>query len=813
MLREELASCDSPKSIDKLVTKIEKLISAGSTEAFSISGRLAYRFREALRHVQSGTFSIMDGRDQLIVRKMFRQAVEQRRVELKAGTDDECLNEATDTVEPEHFTLSESGEYAAHRKKRSPTESQTQGRSQDRNGNRIPTNDIAGRDRHHTQDTARSSPPLPNGISQKQTDFIKAFNKLKDDGYLHSSDLSIALELSGFPSPNPKLVEETIAKICEYSTLSEDQYLQFVEEYTVAVEKMYVEAFIRCDTDHSGTVNVPELGDLLTSIGVVPMDHVLDQVVAEVDMDQSGALDLAEFKNVLEILHSREGFTNEEYKEFVQLFDKWDTDGSGEINAKELLNLLNWLGHVMDSQQVGQVMSAVDSNGSGTMNEREFLLCMRKVREQDLHKIQQVMASNSENGTSTVSRKAIPQVLESLGHVPEMDAVWEAAADAGLAPDLEEFNLSEMWRLLRVYRSRHGFPVAEIDDINNTFMRYDKKNTGEISTLEIGKILRWLGYPTSFEMQQLLCAKVDFDGSGTLSLTELRTLLGMYRATELQSIRQGFQRMDTTQSGFITEEEAWKAFRSIGCRDAKGKVPQASPEERLPQSTSVDGGRIPYLDFTRFSRIALSFLRAARLTFRQNGGFSDKEFEQLKVKFKQYDEDGSGDISNSETIHLLKESFPHMTSEVSMRPKLAHILKEVDADSNGRLDFGDFVRLMVQCNELQQVCWIEREEKAAQETGFAHKEVEDFRDLFLSSGGGHRELSYVSLRKLLGSICPLGDKNASKLLEYLREVTGKASDWTSGSLEFPEFLRLMHNLHTANFAGIRDRYNSKGDRK
>ena len=50
-----------------------------------------------------------------------------------------------------------------------------------------------------------------------------------------------------------------------------------------------------------------------------------------------------------------------------------------------------------------------------------------------------------------------------------------------------------------------------------------------MSTLYVGKVLRWLGYPTPFEVQQHLITQVDMDESGKLDLPELRKMIRMYK--------------------------------------------------------------------------------------------------------------------------------------------------------------------------------------------------------------------------------------------------------------------------------------------
>merc|ERR1712216_870572 len=72
------------------------------------------------------------------------------------------------------------------------------------------------------------------------------------------------------------------------------------------------------------------------------------------------------------------------------------------------------------------------------------------------------------------------------------------------------------------------------------------------------------------------------------------------------------------------------------------------------------------------------------------------EIVDLQSAFNRYDADGSGDISNRELIVLIEECFADMAHDEQMRPHLAELMSEVDADKSGSLDFSDFIRLMQQ---------------------------------------------------------------------------------------------------------------------
>lgn len=73
--------------------------------------------------------------------------------------------------------------------------------------------------------------------------------------------------------------------------------------------------------------------------------------------------------------------TESELKEFKEIFDLVDVDGSGEITKVELGKLMETLGLKPTEEQLDQMMKEVDSDGSGDIDFNEFVAVMsRKVQ-------------------------------------------------------------------------------------------------------------------------------------------------------------------------------------------------------------------------------------------------------------------------------------------------------------------------------------------------------------------------------------------------------------------------------------------------
>jgi len=648
----------------------------------------------------------------------------------------------------------------------------------------------------------------------KEEVWRSVFAKLRDDGELHKDDLARALELCGFAPTNQEWIEEVFSELTQYTTLEETEFLTFTSRYQKRQHRAQEEAFIRCDANGNGYVEREELAELLRSFGIEPMTHVLDEVLDEVDMDGQGSLDLAEFRQVMEILWVREGYTKKEYNSLMLVYRLFDRDSSGDIDARELRAITDYLGYSIDKASIQGIVDEVDVDGSGQINEREYLMCMRKVREREIQAVAKAARENDTNNNGTISMDELPQMFQVLGYDgPDLTAIRESAEAVGLDPEDKELDLCELWRLLTMYRTNEGLSMSEAARVQEAFSRYDKERCGEISTLEVGKVLRFLGYSLSFEVLQQFISRVDVDESGKLSIVELRKMVRMLRERDLNTYREAWVRFAGT-TGAATVEQATEVLSDLGLLDglASGAGEAFLPEEIESVSTSDDEQKEKQVFYDGFLRAAFRHGTSKRERYKQNGGFTAIEVEQMRDIFKHFDFDRSGDICNKELICLIEYKFPEMAHDRDLRPKLLEIMHEVDADGSGSLDFQDFLRLMKQCRDLQDRERLQKEAIAISETGFTPQEVNDFRELFLACDDGTGELTLQNVTKMVNQITPLGDKYKAELATMFRSVTGRQLrvEGQKDEADFPEFLWLMKQLLERNFANIQEKTRSFG---
>lgn len=214
------------------------------------------------------------------------------------------------------------------------------------------------------------------------------------------------------------------------------------------------------------------------------------------------------------------------------------------------------------------------------------------------------------------------------------------------------------------------------------------------------------------------------------------------------------------------------------------------------------------LTFDGFVDLATEIRAVARERMRQNAGFTAKEVTEYKTKFQVYDADGTGDIAGLELRHLLEDIFPDSARNVDQRTRIEKILKEVDQDGSGSLDFADFLRLM---RHYADDC--ENEELKNANEKFTEEEAQQFKEIFNAeasvyaetnklkdkAGGQDGRITIAQVQAMVIKVCPLTTTEIEALGNIIRECQNDSSMRT---VDYLEFLRIMRHLIDQNLGNI-----------
>ncbi len=129
------------------------------------------------------------------------------------------------------------------------------------------------------------------------------------------------------------------------------------------VERLW-QAFRVFDEDGSGEISADELGGVMRSLGQNPTDAQLHDMMQEVDIDGSGAIDFEEFKA---LMVSQQGDRESRLRLAFSVFDE---DSSGHICANELKNVMSKFG--LTDEELQDMIKEVDRDGDAFIDFEEF---------------------------------------------------------------------------------------------------------------------------------------------------------------------------------------------------------------------------------------------------------------------------------------------------------------------------------------------------------------------------------------------------------------------------------------------------------
>merc|ERR550514_372324 len=173
---------------------------------------------------------------------------------------------------------------------------------------------------------------------------------------------------------------------------------------------------------------------------------------------------------------------------------------------------------------------------------------------------------------------------------------------------------------------------------------------------------------------------------------------------------------------------------------------------------------------------------------------------------------------------------PHSKEQ---QDSLKEMIEGSDGDASGEIDFYEFLSLVRKFHDLADVQEMVREKQAMAQTNFTDDETREFREIFedlvqptdaeraaqleaaaaqsgkLSGGGVMKNpgLTVFGLKMLLRSA---GVQPTAAEMQELKVVFDQFSRQEGGassyerSIDFPEFLLLMHHILEVDFAGIQD---------
>jgi len=650
--------------------------------------------------------------------------------------------------------------------------------------------------------------------------------KDRDVGEVHKDNLSRALDLAGFSYPVSEWIEEIALQITHYSTLGQQEFFQFIEAYSRKQAEHYAAVFYGCDKDKARRLELPELPHIFDCINIDVMAHILRELFAEV-CNGERSIDLKGFMKMMELYKLREGFSREEIEDFMRVFELFDVDGSDSIDASGFACMLSWLGFSWSNdydfkrpslkREVLEVYEAADTTKSGTLNQRELIICMRRMRSLEVEKISRVIRENAIPGSADrIHHDHLTRVLRVLGYTaPDRQAVFECAQDCCSGDVNSGLDMGQVWQVVAQYRNRHGFSAAVKAEIQAAFDACKSEHEADIDQMQVPLLLRQLGFALPLHVQRHITERVDVGCTSRIDLESAIRIVrracehGLARAQELFDLH---KEDDPSGRAVISEEVALEVLDIMGLDAFDGGAAAGclSPDDLAP---SPRERRLTEEGFFRtYARLA----EADRRRVQANGSFSSDELRALLDSFNHHDRDGTGIVRNQSLMKMLQRRFPE-ANDASFRPRLLELMAQVSPDGNG-LDFAGFRRLSLLYVEMRERDVLLKESHTIRQTSFTLAEVAELRAVFLSTPGSpdvakgaRRLLSWSELKLLVlgrhqrqrSEGVPQGRGWGNALMAFLQQaMPERAGEDEKAQFDFNEFLVIMQAIADGKLASV-----------
>ncbi|KAG4188295.1 hypothetical protein ERO13_A08G154200v2 [Gossypium hirsutum] len=139
---------------------------------------------------------------------------------------------------------------------------------------------------------------------------------------------------------------------------------------------------------------------------------------------------------------------------------------------------------------------------------------------------------------------------------------------------------------------------------------------------------------------------------------------------QMAQLREIFSSFDRNNDGSLTQLELGSLLRSLGLKPSLDQV-----EDLIQKADSNNNGLI---EFSEFVAMLAPELQPEKSPYSE---------EQLKQLFKMFDRDGNGFITAAELAQTMAKLGHALTVE-----ELTGMIKEADADGDGRISFDEFSR-------------------------------------------------------------------------------------------------------------------------
>ncbi|MCI4394849.1 hypothetical protein PGIGA_G00173560 [Pangasianodon gigas] len=137
------------------------------------------------------------------------------------------------------------------------------------------------------------------------------------------------------------------------------------------------EAFKEFDYDQDGYLNYKDLAECMRTMGYMPTEMELLEIIQQIKMRLGGLMDFDDFCELMGPRMMVETAHMLGLKELECSFKQFDTDGDGKITLDEMKEAVKTLlGEKLKKGELEEILKEMDLNGDGTVDFDEFVMML-----------------------------------------------------------------------------------------------------------------------------------------------------------------------------------------------------------------------------------------------------------------------------------------------------------------------------------------------------------------------------------------------------------------------------------------------------
>ncbi|KAM4564124.1 calcium-binding protein 2-like [Fundulus diaphanus] len=137
------------------------------------------------------------------------------------------------------------------------------------------------------------------------------------------------------------------------------------------------EAFKEFDYDQDGYLNYKDVAECMRTMGYMPTEMELLEIVQQIKMRMGGLMDFEDFTELMAPRLMGETTNMMGLKELQSAFLQFDLDGDGKINQEEMKEAMKTLlGEKLKKGELEEILKELDVNADGNIDFEEFVMML-----------------------------------------------------------------------------------------------------------------------------------------------------------------------------------------------------------------------------------------------------------------------------------------------------------------------------------------------------------------------------------------------------------------------------------------------------